>query len=65
MFNFKPWQLFALGLMSSMLVCLVASYDIEQEEQDKELYCKMVAEGSWPDYKGSMIGCASPLGDDQ
>lgn len=47
---FKPWQLFTLGLVSAMLVCLIASYDIEQAEEDKQLYCDMTAEGSWPAY---------------
>lgn len=47
---FKPWQLFTLGLMSSMLLCLVSSYDIDQAEADMQLYCDMTAEGSWPSF---------------
>jgi hypothetical protein len=54
---FKPWQLFTLGLVSSMLICLVSSYDIEQAEEDRKLYCDMTAEGSWPSFN-SAIDCS-------
>ncbi|MGL5013074.1 MAG: hypothetical protein ACRC6V_02130 [Bacteroidales bacterium] len=51
---FKPWQLFTLGLMSSMLLCLVSSYDIEQAEADVQLYCDMTTEGSWPSFNNAI-----------
>lgn len=33
-----------------MLLCLVSSYDIEQEEQSQALYCENVKAGVWPAY---------------
>lgn len=61
---FKPWQLFTLGLASSMLLCLVSSYDIEQAEDDAQLYCDMTKEGSWPAYDKS-IECNNQDSKDQ
>ena len=46
-----------MGVCMVMLFCLVASYDIDQAEEDSILYCKMVKEGSWPAYD-SAIDCS-------
>ena len=34
----------------AMLLCLVSSYDIEQEEQFQALYCENVKVQAWPAY---------------
>ena len=34
----------------AMLFCLVASYDVEQAEQDQSLYCENVKASVWPAY---------------
>ena len=47
---FHPWQLVVMGVCMAMLFCLVASYDIEQAEQDQALYCENVKAKVWPAY---------------
>lgn len=32
---------------------IVGTMDIDDEQKEQDLYCKMVSEGSWPDYNGS------------
>lgn len=49
-FSFHPWQLFVMGICIVMLFCLVSSYDIDQANDDKEIYCQMVEERTWPAY---------------
>ena len=39
-----------MGISIVMLLCLVSSYDIDQAKEEKEVYCQMVEEGTWPDY---------------
>jgi len=50
MFSFLPWQKPVLLITMAMLFCLVSSYDIEQAEQDKALYCENVKAQVWPAY---------------
>ena len=38
----------------AVLLCLVSSYDIEQEEQSQSLYCENVKAQVWPDYDASI-----------
>jgi len=50
MFSFLPWQKPVMLITMAMLLCLVSSYDIEQEEQTQALYCENVKAGIWPAY---------------
>lgn len=50
-----PWQKLLLGSMLAMLFCLVASYDIESEEQEAKLYCENVKAKVWPSFDESII----------
>jgi len=50
MFSFLPWQKPVLLITMAMLFCLVSSYDIEQEEQSRALYCENVNAQVWPAY---------------
>ena len=42
----------ALGLVAQCLFMAVSTMDYEDELAERELYCDMVKEGKWPDYKG-------------
>lgn len=42
----------ALGLVALCLFMAVSTMDYEDELAERELYCDMVKEGKWPDYKG-------------
>jgi len=33
-------------------LAIVGSWDAEEQEAESKYYCKMVHEGSWPDYNG-------------
>lgn len=65
MFNFLLWQKYTLAFLTIFLLSLVGSYDYDNALASEKLYCEMTTSGSWPDYKETMIGCASLLGDDQ
>ena len=54
MFSFLPWQKPVLFITMAMLLCLVSSYDIEQEEQSRALYCENVKAKVWPAYDPSI-----------
>ena len=54
MFSFLPWQKPVLLITMAMLLCLVSSYDIEQAEQSRALYCENVKAQVWPDYDASI-----------
>ena len=53
-FSLLPWQKPVMLITLAMLLCLVSSYDIEQEEQTQALYCENVKAGVWPDYDASI-----------
>ena len=57
MFNFSllPWQKAVLAITCAMLFCLVASYDLDQAEQDQALYCENVKLGAWPAYDKTIL----------
>jgi len=42
----------ALCLVALCLFLAVSTMDYEDELAERELYCDMVKEGKWPDYKG-------------
>jgi len=46
------WGKIALGLVALCLFLAVSKMDYEDELAERELYCDMVKEGKWPDYKG-------------
>lgn len=50
MFSFLPWQKPVMFITMAMLLCLVSSYDIEQEEQSQALYCENIEAQVWPAY---------------
>ena len=50
LFQFLTWQKPVLLITMAMLLCLVSSYDIEQEEQEAKLYCENVKAHVWPAY---------------
>lgn len=52
MFKLLVWQKYVLTFTSLMLLCLVGSYDYEDKKLEDTHYCKMVAEGTWPAFKG-------------
>ena len=54
LFQFLPWQKPVLLITMALLLCLGSSYDIEQEEQTKALYCENVEAGVWPAYDPSI-----------
>lgn len=47
---FYRWQLVVLGITFAMLLGLVGSYDYDEAKVSEQLYCEMVAEGSWSEY---------------
>lgn len=55
---FKPWQLFALGMIFAMLFGMVGSFDYQDAQASHALYCEMVQEGTWPTYDKS-IDCVN------
>ena len=55
MFSFLPWQKPVLLITMAVLFCLVSSYDIDQAEQSKALYCENVKDGVWPDYDKDVV----------
>lgn len=52
---FYRWQLFTLCLTFAMLLCLVGSYDYDEELASQSLYCDMTTEGSWPAYDKDVV----------
>ena len=50
LFQFLPWQKPVMLITMAVLLCLVSSYDIEQEEQSQALYCENVQAQVWPAY---------------
>jgi hypothetical protein len=52
---FHPWQLVVMGIACAMLFCLVASYDVDQVQQDQALYCENVKLGAWPAYDKTIL----------
>ena len=54
-FSFLPWQKAVLAITCTMLFCLVASYDVDQAQQDQALYCENVKLGAWPAYDKTIL----------
>ena len=54
----KPWQLFALGMVFAVLFGLVGSFDYQDAQANRALYCEMVKEGAWSAYN-SAIDCVN------
>lgn len=54
-FAFLPWQKAVLAITCAMLFCLVASYDVDQAQQDQSLYCENVKLGAWPAYDKTIL----------
>ena len=46
------WGKIALGMVVLCGFLAVGTMDYEDELAERELYCDMVNEGRWPDYKG-------------
>lgn len=55
MFSFLPWQKPVLLITMVMLLCLVSSYDIEQAEQSRAMYCENVQAKVWPAYDKDVV----------
>ena len=55
LFQFLPWQKPVMLITMAMLLCLVSSYDIEQEEQTQALYCENIEAQVWPDYDKDVV----------
>ena len=48
----KVWTKIAFGMIFLCGFGTVGTMDYEDELAERELYCDMVKEGKWPDYKG-------------
>ena len=55
LFQFLPWQKPVMLITMAVLLCLVSSYDIEQEEQTQALYCENVQALVWPAYDKDVV----------
>ena len=56
----NPAILFGLGLFIAL--GLVGRGDMEEFQTQQKNYCKMVAEGHWPDYEKDYAIACPPLG---
>ena len=48
----KNLLMFGLGIFIAVAVALTGSMSFADKVDDREFYCAMVAEGTWPAYDG-------------
>lgn len=42
-----------LAILGVLALGVVGTFDMQAEQEEADLYCQMVEEGAWPDYKGT------------